>query len=123
MGRDYRLLLAANFVSFTGDWILSAGLGYQVYVLTGSALASAGMVLAMLIPQFTLGSFAGVLADRWDRRRLMISSNLLLAATLLPLLLVTDASRIPLVYAVAAAQSALATCFASAEAALVPSLV
>jgi Na+/melibiose symporter-like transporter len=123
MGRDFRLLLAANFVSFTGDWILSAGLVYQVYALTGSALASAGMVLATLIPQVTLGSFAGVLADRWDRRRMMIACNLLLAATLLPLLLVTDPGRISLVYPVAAAQSALAICFASAEAALVPSLV
>ncbi|GIF27001.1 Na+/melibiose symporter-like transporter [Actinoplanes tereljensis] len=123
MGRDYRLLLAANFVSFTGDWILSAGLVYQVYALTGSALASAAMVLATLIPQVTLGSFAGVLADRWDRRRTMIGCNLLLAVTLLPLLLVTDPSQVPLVYAVAAVQSALAVGFASAEAALVPSLV
>ncbi|GIM92901.1 MFS transporter [Paractinoplanes toevensis] len=123
MGRDYRLLLAANFVSFTGDWVLTAGLTYQVYALTGSALASAGMVLATLIPQVTLGSFAGVAADRWDRRRTMIACNLLLAVTLLPLLLITEPGRIWLVYAVAAAQSALALCFASAEAALVPSLV
>lgn len=123
MGRDYRLLLAANFVSFTGDWILSAGLAYQVYVLTGSALASAGMVLAMLIPQVTLGSFAGVLVDRRDRRRTMIACNLLLAVTLLPLMWVTDPRMVPLVYAVAAVQSGLATGFAAAEAALVPALV
>ena len=121
--RDFRLLLAANFVSFTGDWILGAGLTYQVYVLTGSTLASAAMVLATLLPQMTLGSFAGVLADRWDRRRTMIICNLLLAVTLLPLLLVVEPGRAPIVYAVAAVQSALAICFASAEAALVPALV
>ncbi|MFF5296728.1 MFS transporter [Paractinoplanes globisporus] len=121
--RDYRLLLAANFVSFTGDWILGAGLAYQVYVLTGSTLASAAMVLASLLPKVTLGSFAGVLADRWDRRRTMIVCNLLLAVTLLPLLLVDHPGRAPIVYAVAAVQSALAVCFASAEAALVPALV
>ncbi|WP_433299807.1 MFS transporter [Actinoplanes sp. CA-030573] len=121
--RDYRLLLAANFVSFTGDWILNAGLAYQVYVLTGSTIASAAMVLAALIPQVTLGSFAGVLADRWDRRRTMIACNVLLAGTLLPLLLVDQPGRAPIVYAVAAVQSSLAVCFASAEAALVPALV
>src|SRR5215470_1860753 len=100
--RNFRLLLAANFVSSTGDWILATGLAYQVYVLTGSTLASAAMILAMLLPQVTLGSFAGVLADRWDRRRTMIACNLLLAITLLPLLLVDDAGRVPIVYAVAA---------------------
>ncbi|MFI5894174.1 MFS transporter [Actinoplanes sp. NPDC051513] len=121
--RDYRLLLAANFVSFTGDWILTTGLAYQVYVLTGSTLASATMVLAALLPQVTLGSFAGVLADRWDHRRTMIACNLLLAITLLPLLLVDHPGQAPIVYAVAAVQSALAVGFASAEAALVPTLV
>jgi len=121
--RDFRLLLAANFVSFTGDWILGAGLAYQVYLLTGSTLASAAMVLASLLPQVTLGSFAGVLADRWDRRRTMIVCNLLLATTVLPLLLVDEPGRVPIVYAVAAVQSALAVAFASAEAALVPALV
>jgi Na+/melibiose symporter-like transporter len=121
--RDYRLVLAANFVSFTGDWILNAGLAYQVYVLTGSTLAAAGMVLAGLLPQVALGSFTGVLADRWDRRRAMIACNLLLAVTLLPLLLIRHSGQVPIVYAVAAAQSGLATLFASAEAALVPSLV
>jgi MFS family permease len=69
MRRDYALVLSATFISFTGDWILTAGLAYQVYVLTGSTLASAAMVLAGLLPQVVLGSFAGVLADRWDRRR------------------------------------------------------
>ncbi|GIE98139.1 MFS transporter [Paractinoplanes rishiriensis] len=121
--RDYRLLLAANFVSFTGDWILSAGLAYQIYVLTGSTLASATMVLAALVPQVLLGSFAGVLADRWDRRRAMIVCNLLLAATLLPLLLVNHPDRAPIAYAVVAVHSALAALFAAAEAALVPALV
>ena len=121
--RDFRLLLAANVVSCTGDWILSAGLAYQIYVLTGSTLASAAMVLAALAPQMALGSFAGVLADRWDRRRAMIACNLLLAATLLPLLLVGHSGRTAIVYAVVAVQSALAALFASAEAALVPALV
>ena len=121
--RDYRLLLAAGFVSFTGDWILNAGLAYQVYALTGSTLASAATVLAVLMPKVVLGSFAGVLADRWDRRRTMIACNLLLAGTLLPLLLIDRPGEVPIVYPVIAVHSALASLFVSAEAALVPSLV
>jgi Na+/melibiose symporter-like transporter len=121
--RDLRLLLAANLVSLTGDWILRTGVAYQIYVLTGSTLASAAAVLASLLPQLLLGSVAGVYADRWDRRRTMAVTNLLMAAALLPLLAVHDAGRAWIVYAVIAVQSCLAPFFGSAEAALVPSVV
>ncbi|MGW4940164.1 MFS transporter [Actinoplanes sp. NPDC004185] len=120
---DLRLLLAANLVSLTGDWILRTGVAYQIYVLTGSTLASAAAVLASLLPQLVVGSPAGVSADRWDRRRTMAVTNLLMAAALLPLLAVQDAGRAWIVYAVIAVQSCLAPFFGSAEAALVPSVV
>jgi Na+/melibiose symporter-like transporter len=121
--RDLRLLLAANLVSLTGDWILRTGIAYQIYVLTGSTVASAAAVLASLLPQIAFGSVAGVHADRWDRRRTMAVTNLLMAATLLPLLAVQDAGQAWIVYAVVAVQSCLAPFFTSAEAALVPSMV
>ncbi|MEU4774646.1 MFS transporter [Micromonospora sp. NPDC023644] len=121
--RDLRLLLAANLISLTGDWILRTGLAYQVYVLTGSTLASAGSVLASLLPRIALGSVAGVYADRWDRRLTMVGTNLLMVVALLPLLAVQHAGQVWLVYLVIAAQGCLALFFTSAEAALVPSLV
>ncbi|GAB3978738.1 hypothetical protein GCM10027615_53680 [Plantactinospora veratri] len=120
---DLRLLLGANLISLTGDWILRTGLAYQVYVLTGSTLASAGSVLASLLPQIALGSVAGVYADRWDRRRTMVVTNLLMLVALLPLLVVQHAGQVWLVYLVIAVQSCLAPFFTSAEAALVPMLV
>jgi Na+/melibiose symporter-like transporter len=121
--RDARLALGANLVSLTGDWTLRTGVAYQIYVLTGSTLASAAAVLASLLPQVAFGSIAGVYADRWDRRRTMIGTNLLMAAALLPLLAVRDADQAWLIYAVMAVQSCLAPFFSSAEAALVPTLV
>jgi Na+/melibiose symporter-like transporter len=121
--RDLRLLLAANLISSTGDWVLRTGLAYQIYVLTGSTLASAAAVLASLLPQVALSSMAGVYADRWDRRRTMAVTNLLMAAALLPLLTVRDAGQAWVIYAVIAAQSCLAPFFTSSEAALVPSVV
>ena len=121
--RDLRLLLAANLVSLTGDWILRTGIAYQIYVLTGSTVASAVIVLASLLPQVVFGSVAGVYVDRWDRRRTMAVTNLLMAAALLPLLAVQGAGQAWIVYAVIALQSCLAPFFASAEAALVPSVV
>ena len=118
-----RFLFAASLISSTGDWILRTGLAYQIYVLTGSTLASAGAVLASLLPQIAFGSIAGVYADRWDRRRLMIGTNLLLAAVLLPLLAVSSRGQVWIVLLVLAASSCLAPFFQAAEQALLPSLV
>jgi Na+/melibiose symporter-like transporter len=121
--RDYRLVLTAGLVSLTGDWILRTGLAFQVYVLTGSTLASGGLLLSSFVPMVVLGSLAGVFVDRWDRRRTMIVTNLLHAILLLPLLAVRDESAIWIVYAVVLVQSCLQQFFRPAEQALIPVLV
>jgi predicted MFS family arabinose efflux permease len=107
----------------SGDWLLSVGLAYSVYALTGSTLASAAALLAAFVPQVLVGSVAGVFVDRWDRKRTMVVTNLLLAAGLLPLLLVVGAHRIWLVYVVLAVQSCLEVFFAPAEQAFLPRVV
>jgi Na+/melibiose symporter-like transporter len=120
---DLRLLLGAGLVSLSGDHLLSIGLAYSVYALTGSTLASAAALLSAFLPQVVVGSIAGVFADRWDRRRTMVVTNLLLAAGLLPLLLVSGADRIWLVYVVLAAQSCVEVFFSPAEQAFLPRVV
>jgi Na+/melibiose symporter-like transporter len=121
--RDLRLLLAANLVSQSGDWILGLGIAYSVYDLTGSTMASAGTLLAAFVPQVVLGPLAGVFVDRWDRRRTMIGSNLAMAAAVLPLLLVTGAEQVWLLYPLLVVQSMVEVFFAPAEQAFVPRLV
>src|SRR3954468_4520829 len=120
---DLRLLLGAGLVSMTGDWLLAVGLAYSVYALTGSTLASAATLLSSFVPQVLVGSVAGVFVDRWDRKRTMVVTNLLLAASLLPLLVVSGADRIWLVYVVLAAQSCVEVFFAPAEQAFLPRVV
>ena len=90
--RDYSLLWFGGFISQLGDFVLFVGLPYEIYRLTGSTLATAGMVLAFLVPEILFGSVAGVYVDRWDRRRLMIAVNLVQAVVLLPLLLIFGSS-------------------------------
>ena len=121
--RDLRLLLAAGLISMTGDWVLSVGLVYTVYDVTGSTLASAGALLAAFVPQVVTGLFAGVFVDRWSRARTMVTGNLLLAVGLLPLLLVDGSSRIWIVYAVLAATSVIEVFVATADSAMLPLLV
>ncbi len=120
---DLRLLLAAGLVSMTGDWLLGVGLAYSVYALTGSTVASAAALLSSFIPQVVVGSVAGVFVDRWDRKRTMVVANLVLAAGLWPLLLVSGADRIWLVYVVLAAESVVEVFVAPAEQAMLPRVV
>lgn len=120
---DLRLLLGAGLVSMTGDWLLSVGLAYSVYAMTGSTLASAAALLSAFVPQVVVGSIAGVFVDRWDRKRTMVATNLLLAGGLLPLLLVSGSGWIWLVYVVLAAQSCVEVFFAPAEQAFLPNVV
>jgi len=121
--RDYRFLLAAGLVSLTGDWVLSVGLTYYVYAVTGSTMASGTVLLASFLPQVLLGSLAGVFVDRWDRRRTMIGANLLLALGLLPLLAFDGADRVWIAYLVVLFESCVAQFFTPAESSLVPHLV
>ncbi|MGW7684257.1 MFS transporter [Kribbella sp. NPDC054772] len=121
--RDYRLMLSAGLISLIGDWLLRTGLAFQVYVLTGSTLASGGLLLASFLPAVVFGSLAGVFVDRWNQRTTMIVTNVLNALVLIPLVAVHDASMIWIVYGVVLAQSCLQQFFTPAEQSLVPVLV
>jgi Na+/melibiose symporter-like transporter len=121
--RNLRLLLSAGLISLTGDWILRIGLVYRVYALTGSTVASALTMVSSFLPQVLLGAVAGVFADRWDRRRTMIVADLLLAAGLLPLLLVRGPGQVWIVFAVLLWEGVVQQFFAPAEQALLPRLV
>jgi Na+/melibiose symporter-like transporter len=115
-----RLLLGAGLVSLSGDWVLRVGLAYYVYALTGSTVASAGMLLASFIPQIVLSSLAGVFVDRWDPKRTMVVTNLALAGGLLPLLLVRHPGDVWVVFVVVAWEGAVQQFFAPAEQKMLP---
>jgi MFS family permease len=120
--RNFALLWVGGLISMVGDWVLFVGLPYEIYRQTGSTLATGAMVLALLIPRIVFGSVAGVYVDRWDRRRLMITVNLLLAVFLIPLLAV-EALGLWVVYLVLVIESALEQLFTPAEVALLPNLL
>lgn len=120
--RDFFLLWLSGLVSVAGDWVLRIALPYYVYVTTGSTLATAAMTAAELAPAILLSSFTGVLADRWDRRRILVVANMLQALVVASLLLVSE-GWLWVVYVVAALQSTAAAFSQPAEAALLPTLV
>ena len=74
--------------------MLHIALPIQVYALTGSTLATGGVVAANVVASLLVGAVAGVYVDRWDRRRTLVAGNLALAAIVAPLALVTTADRV-----------------------------
>ena len=74
--RPFGLLLGSLAVSSCGDWLYNVALVALVYDRTGSPGWVAVTTAARVAPIVFLGPIGGVLADRWDRRRLMIASDL-----------------------------------------------
>jgi MFS family permease len=70
--RNYRLFFAGQSVSLVGTWMQQVAMSWLVYRLTGSALLLGVVGFASQIPTFLLASVAGVLADRWNRRTILL---------------------------------------------------
>jgi MFS family permease len=121
--RDFGLLWAGGLISETGDWFLLVGLPFWVLQETGSSLVTASVFLVGLLPGLVAGPLAGVLVDRWDRRRTLVAVSLAEAAFLLPLLAVDGQDRLWIVYLVIAVEATLAQLNDPARNALVPTLV
>lgn len=78
--RDYRWLWSGQVVSGIGNQITRVALPFQVYVLTGSTLAIGAPTFFQLVPILLFALGAGSLADAVDRRRLLMATQLGLAA-------------------------------------------
>jgi ENTS family enterobactin (siderophore) exporter len=74
-GRDFRLLFAGRFVSMAGNAVATTAANWQVYGLTRSSLAVGMLTLASSAGMFAGLMAGGMLADRHDRRTLMLASR------------------------------------------------
>ncbi|HEX5614704.1 MAG TPA: MFS transporter [Acidimicrobiia bacterium] len=70
----YRRVWTASFVSQLGDWMQIYGRGVLALELTGKASAVGVIYFATYLPQLLLSFWSGVVADRFDRRRVMLLS-------------------------------------------------
>ncbi len=75
--RDYRLLWWGMIVSNIGTWMQMVAQGYLVYQLTHSPFALGLVGFVRAVPVLTFSLFAGVVADRVDRRKLLIITQAL----------------------------------------------
>jgi MFS family permease len=78
--RDLRLLVLGNFVSGLGTQAALVALPYQLYVQTGSAFLTGLLGAVELIPLVTMALLGGAIADRTDRRRVLLLDQIALVA-------------------------------------------
>ncbi|KOX23045.1 hypothetical protein ADK67_21995 [Saccharothrix sp. NRRL B-16348] len=121
--RDFRLLWAARTVSVFGTWLLVVAVPAHVFHLTGSVLAAGAALAAEFLPPVLLGPFAGVLVDRWDRRRAMVAAEVLRAAAVTLLLFARDPGDLWLVYVALVVESTGTVVFRPAAQAHLPVVV
>jgi MFS family permease len=121
--RDFRLLWVGSLVSSLGTWLLVLALPAHVFLVTGS-LRDTGLILAVeYLPALLLGPVAGVLTDRWDRRRLMIATSVFRAGSVAVMLLGTAPDRYWVLYAALVAESAGGVLYGPAALARTPAIV
>jgi MFS family permease len=94
--RNFRLYFTGQGISLIGTWMQRVAMAWLVYRLTGSALVLGLVGFAGRIPTLALAPFAGVAADRWDRRRILYTTQGLsmLQAVVLAVLVLTGAVQV-----------------------------
>jgi MFS family permease len=74
---DFRKYWLARTLSFTGSMVTAVALPVLVYRLSGSTFLTALVTALEAAPYLLTGLFAGALSDRWNRRRVMVSADLI----------------------------------------------
>ncbi|HXU08280.1 MAG TPA: MFS transporter [Blastocatellia bacterium] len=120
---DFRRLFIGGLVSQTGDWFNSVALLTLLLSLTGSGEAVGYILIIKLLPSFFVGPLAGVVADRFNRKTIMIIADVLRGIIVLGFLVVQRPDQVWLVYAIAAVEIAISTFFDPARSAAIPGIV
>jgi predicted MFS family arabinose efflux permease len=123
VNRDFRQLWLGQVVSQLGDWFDTIALFTLVLRLTGSGGAVSLILVARFLPSVVLGPLSGVLADRFNRRHIMIASDVARALVVLGFLFVRSPEQVWLVYLLTILQLAFSAFFEPARSAALPSIV
>lgn len=122
--RDFRLLIIGRFPAQIGEMMVSVGIGWELYERTQDPLALGLVGLVQVVPVLLFSLFGGYIADRYNRKRITLISQLVLMACSLGLafLSFTEGSLL-LIYIVLAIIGTARAFNNPAEAALTPQMV
>lgn len=125
MGRDFRWLLASSWTSNVGDGVALAAAPLLIASMTSSPILVASGAILQFLPWLVFGLHAGAIADRFDRRRLVMVANAARAVVLVALcaFLVTGVANIWIVLASAFLYGTAEVFVDTAGATLLPMIV
>src|ERR1700723_4206843 len=125
LGRDFWLYFSGEAVSQLGGSFTTFALPLLVFQLTPPATNLALTTVAEFVPYLLFGLLLGAVVDRFDRKRLMLGSDIAqaLVIAVIPVLAIAGLLRVTDIYAVTFVQSTLGIIFNCGEFAAIPSLV
>jgi MFS family permease len=122
--KPFRRLTAGQLISLVGRQITVVAVPYQVYRMTGSPVLIGLLGLVQVIPLIGVSLLAGGLADRFDRRRLLLATQLLLGLCSLALLIgALGHPPVLFVFAVVAVAASISALDAPTRTAILPNIV
>ncbi len=106
---NYRLYYYGQTISLMGVWVQNIAMGWLLYRLTGSALMLGTVAFTQQIPSLFIMPFAGVLSDRFNRRKVLMVSQIaaMMVAFVLAFVVLTDVVTIPMIITLAAIQGVI----------------
>lgn len=104
--RSFRYLWSGQIVSLTGDWFNLIASAALIASLTQSGTAVGGLFVVRMLAPFLVSPIAGVVADRYNRKAITVTTDLLRAVVVLGFLLVRAPEQVWLIYVLTGIQSA-----------------
>ncbi len=120
---EFRRLWFGQIVSQLGDWLNTIALYSIALKLTGSGQSIALILVTRFLSTVFASPLAGVVADRFNRRKIMIISDLVRVVIVLGFLLIRDAQDVWLIYFLTVLQLVCSTFYEPARSASIPSVV
>ncbi len=120
---NLRQLWFGQIVSLLGDWFNLIASAALVTSLTESGLAVGGLFVVRMLSPFLISPLAGIAADRYNRKHLLIAADIGRGIVVLGFLFVREPQHIPLLYGLTAVQLGLSGFFFPARNAILPDLV
>ena len=121
--QNFRNLWAGQVISLLGDWFDLIASASLISYLTRSGLAVGSLFVIRMLAPFLISPLAGVLADRLNRKKLLIVADILRGVIVLGFLLVRSPEQVWLLYVITAIQLAFSGIFFPARNAIIPDIV
>lgn len=121
--RAFRMLWFGQIISLLGDWFNLIASASLVAQLTQSGLAVGGLFVVRMLAPFLMSPIAGVVADRYNRKRILVATDVSRAVVVLGFLLVREPGQVWLLYVLTAVQLGISGFFFPTRNAILPDIV